>query len=367
MALAALMLFTGCALIHGSFSADATHSPQDDAAVDIYTPEPTAYVTPEATPEPTEEPKEETTEEPTEEPTPTPMVTAEYKSRVNVLNVRMEPNTESAVVARLGFEEKITVVEPADGEFYKVLYDGRECYCYSRFLVPAGEKLYGYLSPRYEYLTDSSGAIVYEDDGVTPVMLTAELIDVRLVVPGIEVYQIFGTDRNFTGEVLYSRPVPVLEIGTANKLAAAAKRFAEDGYRIKLYDCYRPKSVQYILYDIVRNSAYIADPYKSASNHNRAAAVDITLIGPDGKELDFPTPMHTFEKIVYRSSRSEWTQEQRDNVDYMTEVMLESGFKLINTEWWHFSDLDYHSYIVLDIDMKDIPMFTASQLGYKEP
>ncbi|MBR0135895.1 MAG: hypothetical protein IJM18_06815, partial [Clostridia bacterium] len=141
-------------------------------------------------------------------------------------------------------------------------------------------------------------------------------------------------------------------------------KFRKDGYTIKLYDSYRPRPVQYILYDLIKNSAYIANPYNSASNHNRAAAVDITLIGPDGKELDFPTPMHTFTKRVYRSSRGEWTSEQRRNVDYMTNVMLESGFKLINTEWWHFSDTDYLSFIVLDIDFKDIPRFTASQLGY---
>ena len=98
---------------------------------------------------------------------------------------------------------------------------------------------------QYEYERDKDGRIVYEEDGVTPVTLTSELIDVRLVVPNIEIYQIFGTEENFTGEVLYQRPVPVLQTATAKKLAAAARKFAADGYKIKLYDCYRPKSVQY--------------------------------------------------------------------------------------------------------------------------
>lgn len=338
---------------------------------EVPSPEPTEQPVftdaPAPTPEPTEQPTEAPTEAPTEEPSPTPMVTSDYKSRVNILNLRREPNTESLIVAKLGFEERVKVIEPAEGEFYSVLYNGEECYCYSRYLVPAEEELYGYVSPRYEYKTDEEGNVVYEDDGVTPVTLSAELIDVRLAVPGIEIYQIFGTEQNFTGEVLYSRPVPVLQMNTAKKLAMAAKRFAEDGYRIKLYDCYRPKSVQFILYDIVQDSAYIANPYKSASNHNRAAAVDMTLIGPDGEELDFPSPMHTFTKLVYRASRGEWTKEQRENVDYMTKVMLECGFKYINTEWWHFSDVDYPSYMVLDIDMRDIPMYTARQLGYKAP
>ena len=88
----------------------------------------------------------------------------------------------------------------------------------------------------------------------------------------------------------------------------------------------------------------------------------MTLIGPDGVELEFPTPMHTFGKIVHRASSGMWTEEQRRNVDYMTEVMVGSGFKTITTEWWHFSDTDYPDYVVMDIDMRDIPMYTAAEV-----
>ncbi|MBQ1818358.1 MAG: SH3 domain-containing protein [Clostridia bacterium] len=319
------------------------------------------------TPEVTDAPTPAPTSVPTAEPTATPLVTSLFKSRVNALNLRAEPNTDSAVVATIGFEETVEVIDAANEDFLRVLYNGAECYCANRFVVPASEQLYGYLAPMYEYKKDSHGNIEYESDGVTPITLKSELIDLRLVIPDITVYQIFGTDKNFTGRVLYKRPVPVLQTATAKKLAAAADRFRRDGYTIKLYDSYRPKSVQFILYDIVQNSAYIANPYNSASNHNRAAAVDITLLDRNGKELEFPTPMHTFTKKVYRSSASEWTDEQRRNVDYMTNVMLDSGFKLINTEWWHFSDTDYPSFIVMDIDMADIPMYTAYQLGYDRP
>lgn len=351
---------SGCARI--AVPADSS-DPSLTEAVDLSaqaTPQPTACATAVVTEAPTPVPTETPTPEPTEIPT------VMYKSRVNVLNVRSAPSMESDIVGRLEFEERIPYIGEAEEGFVSVLYNGEICYCYRSYLVPESQTLYGYVSPRFEYKTDKDGNVELDKDG-EPITLTAELIDVRLVVPGIEVYQIFGTEENFTGEILYQRPVPVLQIATAKKLAAAAKIFEKDGYRIKLYDCYRPKSVQYILYDIVQNSAYIANPYKSASNHNRAAAVDITLIGPDGEELDFPTPMHTFNKSVYRSSRDEWTSEQRKNVDYMTKVMLEAGFKLINTEWWHFSDTDYMSFMVLDIDMRDIPVYPADRLGYKDP
>ena len=189
-----------------------------------------------------------------------------------------------------------------------------------------------------------------------------ELVDLRIVIPNIEIYQIFGTDQNFTGNILYDNPVPVLQKRTAMKLKQAAELFAQDGYHIKIYDCYRPKSVQYILYDIVQNSSYIADPYHSASNHNRAAAVDMVLVDADGNELEFPTPMHTFNSSARRDHSYNWTDEQIQNVDYMTNIMLQCGFKIIQSEWWHFSDTDYKKFEVLDIAMNDIPRYTEKEI-----
>ncbi len=287
-----------------------------------------------------------------------------YQCKVNSLNVRHDPSIESEIIMEISFGDTVNVVGEENG-FYRIWFGGSKYgYCYKPYLVPAGEELYGYVGPLSEYKTDEDGNIVYESDGVTPIVLTAELVDIRLFVPNVTVYQIFGTTSNFTGEVLYDRSVPVLQRGTANKLARAAAMFAEDGYTIKIYDCYRPKSVQYILYDIVQNGLYIANPYTGQSNHNRAAAVDMTLIDSNGNELEFPTPMHTFNKQANRSSASSWTEEQRRNVEYMTSVMVACGFQTIQSEWWHFTDTDYRSYMVLDIRMSNIPMYTAAQLGF---
>lgn len=366
---AALICATGCKLIDRfipalvsdeptSQSPSETEDPTEevpDNSEAVTTPRPTEEYDPDEDPALTEVPVV-----PTEVPS---IVTSAYKCRVNRSEIRTSPDMRGEVVGYFGYEDRVNYICDVGTNVASILYNDSVCYCYSSHIVPAKEKLYGYMPPQYQYAVDENGRIVYDENGA-PKLLKSELIDIRLVVPDVEVYQILGTKENFTGVVQYKRPVPVLQVGTAKKLAAAAKRFAEDGYRIKIYDCYRPKSVQYVMYDLIQNSAYIANPYKSASNHNRAAAVDMTLIGPDGKELSFPTPMHTFKQIVYRSSRNQWTAEQRKNVDYMTNVMLESGFKLINTEWWHFSDTDYPDYIVLDVDMRDIPMYTARQLGY---
>lgn len=343
---------------NNDFSASVEFSvpPSERAIVPTHepTPEPTPELTP--TPEPTLTP----------EPTATPIPTASYKSRVPALCLVSAPSEDAERAAVIGLEGRIDRISEVGNGFSAVLYDGEIFYCRSDEIVPAEKTLYGYLPYMTAYKRGSKGEIVYASDGITPIMLSAELIDIRLVVPNVEIYQIFGEEGNFTGNILYIDPVPVLQKATAEKLAVAAKKFAEDGYRIKIYDCYRPKTVQFTLYDIVQNSSYIANPYKGASDHNRAAAVDMTLIGPDGKELEFPSEMHTFEKIVNRASRDKWTEEQRRNVDYMTDTMIAAGFSTIASEWWHFADTDAKSFIPLMIDMRDIPRNCADALGYAE-
>ncbi|MCR5611978.1 MAG: M15 family metallopeptidase [Clostridiales bacterium] len=315
------------------------------------------YYKPDPTPGPTPSPEQ------TQGPTATPIITKAYKSCAKTLNVRDLPTLRgSTVVKQLKYEEEVQLIEKVNDEFSSILLDGKVCYCYSKFLVPAEETLYGYLE--------------LNDNGKKTCV-----VDVRLFIPDIEVFQIFATSNNVCHRPLYESPVPVLRIETVRKLKKAAEKFAADGYRIKLYDAYRPKSVQFQLFDVVKVAAYISNPYNGkASNHNRAAAIDMTLIGPDGKELSFPTPMHTFEKISYRSSRDQWTEEQRKNVDYMTNVMMSCGFTTIPSEWWHFNDSDAKTFMVLsymgrdrngeevelyyEMDAAGIPRRTKDQLQF---
>lgn len=296
-------------------------------------------------------------------PTPAPQTTA-YKCRANSLNIRSSPDTtnDENIIGTLGFEDEVNVIA-LTGDFYSILMDdGSIAYCYEKYLCEADEVLYGYVPFMSKEKTDVEGNIEYMDDGVTPKMVSAELVDVRLYIPDAEIFQIFATDNNVSGKPLYIRPVPVLQRSMAEKLKEAAEEFAKDGYTIKIYDLYRPYSVQFTLYDIVQNGAYISNPYKGASNHNRGGAIDMTLIGPDGVELEFPTPMHTFDSTANRNCKT-WTEEQSRNVDYMTEVMERHGFRRISSEWWHFSDVDaINEFMVIDIPMNAIQLYTLDEL-----
>lgn len=335
------------------------------------TPQPAVDVTPEAasmplpTPAPTLAPTPEPTPEPTPLPTPTPVPLPLYKVRVSELNVRSEPSTASddTVIGMLYYEDTVGFLEEA-GDFIRVrLADGTEAYCFADYLVPADTVLYAYVKPETAQKVDiATGALVFEDDGITPVMVKNELVDLKLYLPDAEYEQLFNTTQNVIGEPLYGRTVFLLQRDVAKKLQKAYGIFKEDGYTLKVYDAYRPLRVQRRLFEVVQNPHWIADPATTASNHNRGAAVDISLIDDaTGQELTFPTPMHTFSEDSARTSTS-WSEEARKNVDYMTEVMDECGFNSIKSEWWHFSCKNRSRYMTTDIDLSTVTMLPYEAL-----
>lgn len=161
----------------------------------------------------------------------------------------------------------------------------------------------------------------------------------------------YATTDNFTGIILYPTGKVYLRKVVAEKLSAANK-FALDkfGYSIKIFDGYRPRSVQYKMWEVYPNPNYVADP-KKGSRHNRGAAVDITLIDAKGNELEMGTPYDTFEKTAHFSS-PKISKTARRNRDILRSIMVNFGFKGISTEWWHFDFKGWKRFSLLDIPIK---------------
>lgn len=152
----------------------------------------------------------------------------------------------------------------------------------------------------------------------------------------------YATDNNFTGKRVYDAYVAVLQKDTLNKLISANEDFKALGYRIKIWDAYRPGQVQEYFWSIVQDRRYIASPYYNGSRHNRGTAVDLTLVDSKGKELEMPTGFDEFNTTAYRNAVM--TNSAKKNVDLLTEVMVKNGFSPIETEWWHFDDINADNY-----------------------
>ena len=118
-----------------------------------------------------------------------------------------------------------------------------------------------------------------------------ELIDVQKLEPRWTLDIKYATADNFTGKVLYPRARCLLRPKVADMLLQA-QRYLDThhaGYVLLLKDCYRPVSVQWRMWEVVKNTpmqSYVADPNsKVGSVHNYGAAVDLTLADGRGAAL----------------------------------------------------------------------------------
>ena len=145
----------------------------------------------------------------------------------------------------------------------------------------------------------------------------------------------YATDNNFLKEQVYECAECYTRVKTAKALLAANKDFRKNGVKIKFYDCYRPNSVQYKMWEIVPNPQYVANPVKG-SIHNKGGAVDITLVTLDEVALDMGTDFDFFGKRAYHDNL-DLPQEILDNRKLLKATMEKYGFWSIRTEWWHYN------------------------------
>ena len=153
-----------------------------------------------------------------------------------------------------------------------------------------------------------------------------------------EYYQLdirYATDNNFMNQKIYPCGRCFLDIQTKKMLENAAKDFHKLGYKILLYDCYRPKPMQQKLWDIKPNASYVTPPWKG-SMHNRGSAVDMGLILLDGSPVDMGTEYDFFGPRAHYTF-SELSETVTNNRKLLRSTMEKSGFTGIRTEWWHFS------------------------------
>jgi D-alanyl-D-alanine dipeptidase len=179
------------------------------------------------------------------------------------------------------------------------------------------------------------------------IMTEAGLVDVRSVCPDLRVDLKYSTTDNFVHQDVYGDlDKCFLRKEAAAKLADAQKRLRalKPGWRLLVYDGARPRRVQARFFAIVRGTdqqQYVADPARG-SIHNYGAAVDLTIIDADGKELDMGTPFDFFGELAQPKLEQQFllqgklTEVQLRNRRLLRDVMTQAGFLPISNEWWHF-------------------------------
>lgn len=160
------------------------------------------------------------------------------------------------------------------------------------------------------------------------------LVDLSLVAPTV-VYELrYATTRNFLGEVLYDSGTCWIRKSVARRIARVQAALERQGYGLKVWDAYRPPSVQQKMWRIKPDTRYVADP-KVGSVHNRGAALDVTLVDSAGRELDMGTDHDEFSERAAPDAEG-LSSEVIKNRRTLAQAMAAEGFIQLDTEWWHF-------------------------------
>jgi len=177
----------------------------------------------------------------------------------------------------------------------------------------------------------------------------SNLVNIEQFIPDLEIDTAYAKVDNFTGKKLYYDDMPYLRLGTAKKLKAANEAAKKLGYRIKIWDGYRPPEVQWLMWETCPDPRYIASPLKNYSYHNKGVAVDVTLVDAEDCELAMPSKFDDLSERANRSYRFA-SEEQINNSILLEKIMCENGFQGIFNEWWHFVDTDASQYGIVDIE-----------------
>jgi D-alanyl-D-alanine dipeptidase len=155
----------------------------------------------------------------------------------------------------------------------------------------------------------------------------------------IEIDIAYATPRNFTGKPVYARPLCYLHPDAAAKMEKAIELAKAIGLR------FRPSEAQWVLWQHTPDPNFLADP-RRGSPHSRGAAVDLTLIGPDGKDLDMGTEFDAFTPLSHHASTAVAIEAQRNRF-LLLGLMSAAGWDFYGNEWWHYQLFDAKRYPLL--------------------
>ena len=188
------------------------------------------------------------------------------------------------------------------------------------------------------------------------IMDSSDFVLLSDYVPGIVQEIRYYSTYNFVGDRIdgYEEPVAILSKEAARALKGVANEANAMGYRLKIFDAYRPaRAVRHFVFwgiedldlrmkpffypqlekQVLFQRGYIA----KESSHSRGSTVDLTLLDMGtGKEVDMGSPFDLFDPISHPDCR-EVTDEQYDNRMLLQNLMVRAGFDPIDCEWWHFT------------------------------
>ena len=176
------------------------------------------------------------------------------------------------------------------------------------------------------------------------------------VIPSIVQEIRYFSTYNFVGDRIdgYEEPCAILTKEAARALKTVSNEMMVQGYRLKIFDTYRPacavkhfvlwgiedqdiRMKPYFYPELEKQELFLKGYVAKKSSHSRGSTVDLTLLDmATGKELDMGSPFDLFSEKSHPDFRG-ISDEQYENRMILRNVMLRNGFAPIDCEWWHFT------------------------------
>ena len=189
--------------------------------------------------------------------------------------------------------------------------------------------------------------------------INSAFIEIANAVPDVILEIRYYSTFNFVGERIdgYVEPTALLTKEAAKALKTASDEFARRGYRLKIYDAYRPQRavdhfvrwakdtsdqrMKKVFYpEVPKERLFELGFIAEHSGHSRGSTVDLTLFDMSrGCDVDMGGYFDYFGDISY-FDHPDLTDAQRANRALLRDVMMNAGFAPYEYEWWHFTLCD---------------------------
>jgi D-alanyl-D-alanine dipeptidase len=182
-----------------------------------------------------------------------------------------------------------------------------------------------------------------------------DLVDVAKLDPRIKLDIRYATTDDFLSTPVYTSARAFLQRPAAEALLRAHRELMKQGYGLLIFDAYRPWYVTKIFWDATPpdKHEFVADPAKG-SRHNRGCAVDLTLYDlKTGKEIEMTGVYDEMSERSYPNYTG-GTVEQRAHRDLLRRAMEQQGFRVFDSEWWHFDYRDWPNYGIGNVPFEKI-------------
>ena len=143
----------------------------------------------------------------------------------------------------------------------------------------------------------------------------------------------YATKNNFTKKIIYNEAKCYIHKDTEPYLINAINIAKNLGYRIKIYDAYRPTEAQELLWEACPDKTFITPP-NIGSPHSRGIAIDLTLM-KNNKIIDMGTDFDLLQNTSFHGNTTISPLAQKNRI-LLLGIMSTAGWDFYKNEWWHY-------------------------------